>query len=431
MGNQQLMSVPYALYAANSQPGPVGPQGPAGAAGAAGADGAQGPQGEHGTAGATGPQGPIGLTGPNGLNSLIKTTIEPTGPNCENGGVKVETGLDNNNNGVLDATEISQNETRFICNGESSSTPINGPVIANNTSSNNSTVTGLPLPSFLNYFGDCALGNKVCINNEPLSNNSKYCNLKIPAGVSVKVPTAQTTIIYVADTLFIQGEINGVGLNSVVGSMNATANHLGATAGGFSIWDKCSCGSIGGLGFSYSWLPSQQPPSYFESFGGSITLNAGSFNNDPFSSCQVLGPCNATSGSNLSTTNLLTALRFGLDISGGNAAQINYNYNCGSGSVLAGQGGAGLYIMARNTVFSGVVNLSGGSGSYVDVFSGNCPSSGRYIVTGGGGGGSFVLRTDNLITNSGIFISNGGNRIGPFACNIKGGSGTMVIINNN
>jgi hypothetical protein len=249
--------------------------------------------------------------------------------------------------------------------------------------------------------------------------------------VSVKVPTAQSTIIYVADTLFILGEINGVGLNSAVGSMNATANHLGATAGGFSIWDKCSCESIGGLGFSYSWLPSQQPPSYFESFGGSITLNSGSFNNDPFSSCQVSGPCSATSGSNLSTTNLLTALRFGLDISGGNAAQINYNYNCGSGSVLAGQGGAGLYIMARNTVFSGVVNLSGGNGSYVDVFSGNCPSAGRFIVTGGGGGGSFVLRTDNLITNSGSFISNGGNRIGPFACGIKGGSGTMVILSNN
>jgi hypothetical protein len=39
MGNQQLMSVPYALYAAN---GPAGPQGPAGA------DGQQGPQGQNG-----------------------------------------------------------------------------------------------------------------------------------------------------------------------------------------------------------------------------------------------------------------------------------------------------------------------------------------------------------------------------------------------
>src|ERR1041384_7837534 len=45
MGTSQLLSVPYALYAAN---GPMGPAGPTGA---------QGPQG------ATGPQGPIGPSG--------------------------------------------------------------------------------------------------------------------------------------------------------------------------------------------------------------------------------------------------------------------------------------------------------------------------------------------------------------------------------
>jgi hypothetical protein len=50
MGTQQLMSVPYALYAAN---GPTGPQGPAG------------PTGPQGPAGA---QGPIGLTGPAGTS---------------------------------------------------------------------------------------------------------------------------------------------------------------------------------------------------------------------------------------------------------------------------------------------------------------------------------------------------------------------------
>ncbi|MFN5619669.1 MAG: FISUMP domain-containing protein, partial [Flavobacteriales bacterium] len=45
MGNQQLMSVPYALYAAN---GPAGPQGLAGPQGPAGIDGAPGPQGPAG-----------------------------------------------------------------------------------------------------------------------------------------------------------------------------------------------------------------------------------------------------------------------------------------------------------------------------------------------------------------------------------------------
>ena len=45
MGNQQLMSVPYALYAAN---GPAGPQGPVGPQGPSGADGQQGAPGANG-----------------------------------------------------------------------------------------------------------------------------------------------------------------------------------------------------------------------------------------------------------------------------------------------------------------------------------------------------------------------------------------------
>jgi hypothetical protein len=45
LGTQQLMSVPFALYAAN---GPAGPQGPAGPAGPAGAAGPQGPAGSGG-----------------------------------------------------------------------------------------------------------------------------------------------------------------------------------------------------------------------------------------------------------------------------------------------------------------------------------------------------------------------------------------------
>jgi hypothetical protein len=91
IGSQQLMSVPYALYAENAGnpglPGPTGatgpigltgpagatgatgPQGPIGLTGAQGIQGDTGPQGEQGPiglTGATGPQGPIGLTGPAG-----------------------------------------------------------------------------------------------------------------------------------------------------------------------------------------------------------------------------------------------------------------------------------------------------------------------------------------------------------------------------
>lgn len=90
VGTTQLLSVPYALYAASSGSstpgpagpegptgatgsegpagpiGPTGPQGPAGPTGATGADGPAGPAGAMGPIGLTGPAGPIGATGPQG-----------------------------------------------------------------------------------------------------------------------------------------------------------------------------------------------------------------------------------------------------------------------------------------------------------------------------------------------------------------------------
>jgi hypothetical protein len=130
-GTQQLMSVPYALYAGNSQPGPQGPAGPRGFTGSTGAAGPQGEQGQQGEPGLVGPEGPVGLTGAtgpqgeqgvagsNGKNSLVKTSVEPSGATCPTGGVKMEHGLDTNNDGVLDESEINATLTQYVCNGSS------------------------------------------------------------------------------------------------------------------------------------------------------------------------------------------------------------------------------------------------------------------------------------------------------------------------
>jgi hypothetical protein len=193
-GTQQLMSVPYALYAKNSGnqlnqwrygntappttlgtlgdfyldviTGNVhyknssstwiltgnikGPVGPAGAQGTQGIQGIAGPIGATGASGATGPQGPIGLTGPqgtagatgltgpagpagatgangsNGKNTLVKTTSEAAGANCTSGGVKIEYGLDANNNGILDLSEINATLTKYVCNGATGATGASG-----------------------------------------------------------------------------------------------------------------------------------------------------------------------------------------------------------------------------------------------------------------------------------------------------------------
>jgi uncharacterized protein (TIGR02145 family) len=69
LGTQQLMTVPFAMYACSGNEGPAGPQGeqgPQGPMGPQGAQGEQGQQGPIGPQGAQGEQGQQGLVGPQG-----------------------------------------------------------------------------------------------------------------------------------------------------------------------------------------------------------------------------------------------------------------------------------------------------------------------------------------------------------------------------
>jgi len=83
MGTAQLLSVPYALYAASSgtgsATGATGPTGPTGLAGATGPSGNDGTNGLTGPTGIAGSIGPTGLTGTAGTNGATGAT-GPTGP---------------------------------------------------------------------------------------------------------------------------------------------------------------------------------------------------------------------------------------------------------------------------------------------------------------------------------------------------------------
>ncbi len=81
-----------------------------------GEPGVQGPPGLQGPPGPPGPPGPEGPAGPEGPSSLINLEPEPPGPNCENGGVKIETGVDLDEDGVLDPNEVQ--DTAYVCNGQ-------------------------------------------------------------------------------------------------------------------------------------------------------------------------------------------------------------------------------------------------------------------------------------------------------------------------
>ena len=136
-GTQQLMSVPYALYAKTSgaqlnqwRYGNTVPVNSLGVLGDFYLDvltgnvyyknstttwvltgNIKGPVGPSGAAGTN------GSNGTNGQNTLVKTTTEASGANCTTGGVKIEYGLDANNNGILDVSEVNATLTKYVCNG--------------------------------------------------------------------------------------------------------------------------------------------------------------------------------------------------------------------------------------------------------------------------------------------------------------------------
>jgi len=82
-----------------------------------GVDGSDGAQGE------TGAQGQTGSDGEAGHNALAETSIEAIGINCANAGVRLDTGLDVNDNGNLDSGELN---TRYICHGSNGLNGENG-----------------------------------------------------------------------------------------------------------------------------------------------------------------------------------------------------------------------------------------------------------------------------------------------------------------
>lgn len=69
------------------------------------------------TAACTGADGMNGANGSDGMDgSIVQTGVEPAGANCENGGTKLEIGHDADDNGTLSGAEIEQ--TVYICDGD-------------------------------------------------------------------------------------------------------------------------------------------------------------------------------------------------------------------------------------------------------------------------------------------------------------------------
>lgn len=68
---------------------------------------------------------------------LVSTESEPAGANCANGGVAIHTGLDENGNGQLDASEITS--TSYVCSGANGTDGTNGTNGTDGTNGSNGT----------------------------------------------------------------------------------------------------------------------------------------------------------------------------------------------------------------------------------------------------------------------------------------------------
>jgi hypothetical protein len=66
--------------------------------------------------GKNGSDGTNGASGTNGSSTLVVVAEEPPGSDCPAGGKKIESGVDTNQNGTLDPSEVTS--TSYVCNGE-------------------------------------------------------------------------------------------------------------------------------------------------------------------------------------------------------------------------------------------------------------------------------------------------------------------------
>lgn len=91
------------------------------------------------------------------IGSLVSTSVESSGANCSAGGVRIDTGFDNNNDQILAASEVQA--TNYICSGEAGTDGQNGADGSDgiNGADGNSNLDDLLIESIEEPFGENCL----------------------------------------------------------------------------------------------------------------------------------------------------------------------------------------------------------------------------------------------------------------------------------
>ena len=205
MGTSQLLSVPYALYAANSPAGAAGATGPTGLQGLAGTTGAKGATGNDGataTVGATGNDGTTGATGATGTNG----TTGATGPSGNNG-----------NNGSTGATGPSGN------NGNNGSTGATGPT---GPTGNNTIPNGTAAGQILQWNGTSWVTTTICSFFQTDINNCGTCGNVCSFANASGVCTGGACVISACNTGF--ANCNAITSDGCEININTSTSNCGA-----------------------------------------------------------------------------------------------------------------------------------------------------------------------------------------------------------
>ena len=205
-----------------------------------------------------------------------------------------------------------------------------------------------------------------------------------------------------ADTVLIEGTINGVGLHTNFGTGG------GASGGGGGIAFNaapCNCSGPVGLGSGLA-----------NGFEQIQLLNGGNGGGS------VLGSHNGFQGNPVNMNTLLTCIDNNATLKGAKGVSGCTVGGCSGASWTrpGGNGGAGLIIVANYFQFisSGTINLSGANGTIAGSNGGGS----------GGGGGSAVVKANQYGVINGNFVSNGGTNSSPNGLVGYGGSGGAGMI---
>jgi hypothetical protein len=332
-----------------------------------------------GIQGPTGPTGPQGPAGPQGIQG-------PQGPAGQNG-----------TNAVPQNLSLS-NDTLYISNGNS---VYLGDILNNNSNPPPMGVMNYPANGMFYTSSNSLDGDLVVSSTVTMQGIYNFDDFHLTSSGLINIGSSAFLLIK-ADTVRIEGTINGVGLHTNFGTGG------GASGGGGGIaWNAapCNCSGTVGLGSGLA-----------NGFEQIQLLNAGNGGGS------VLGSHNGSPGNSVNVNALLTCIDNNATLKGAKGVSGCTVGGC-SGATWnrpGGNGGAGLIIVANYFQFTstGVINLSGANGTTAGVNGGGS----------GGGGGSAVVKSSNFGSINGNFISNGGTNSSPNGLVGYGGTGGSGMI---